>query len=102
MCKSKPKTMRFDVEVEKIIQECKGNSFSEKFHNLVYDYKKYLPELTKRKNDLEQEIREQANTLHELQGTIYKYQLLVSNLDYVRKDIEDVIQSVVPGTDKSE
>jgi len=93
MSKGNPKTMRFDEEVENIINNnYDGKNFSERFHNLVYDFQNKLPFLEKQKRDLQKNIDDKKNELRDLERSIYKYQRLVNNLDSVRRDIENVIQ----------
>lgn len=94
MAKTDPKTMRFDEAVFKIINEQEGKDFSDKFHKLVYDYKKSVPTLKKRKKDLQKEIEQKLEELQRLNKKIYDFQHLVNNLSCVRRDIDNAIQKV--------
>ena len=99
MCKGSPKTMRFDTEVEKIIEEFRGNNFSEKFHNLVYHYKKTVPQREQQLKNLEKQIQEKRKKLQELNTKTQDINWLVNSMDnlkdslkYVNRRIEDVLR----------
>lgn len=66
MCKGKPKTMRFEEDVEAYIEKQKGDNFTDKFHTLV----RYCRETEKQRNDtikrLDKEIENREKRLREL------------------------------------
>ncbi|MCG8403228.1 MAG: hypothetical protein MJA84_16785 [Firmicutes bacterium] len=96
MCKGKPKTIRFEQEVEKTINQFRGNNFSRKLHNLVYHFKNTIPQRQQKARELDERIKEKGKTLSELntqvsdlEWIVRSMEALVSEINYVHKYIEN-------------
>lgn len=87
MCKSAPRTMRFDGKVEKIINEFRGDNFSEKFHNLVYHFKNTIPQREKRIKDLDKRIKDGEKKLAELNNKISDVEWIVDSMKALKTEI---------------
>jgi DNA polymerase III epsilon subunit-like protein len=91
--KGKPTTMRFDEEVEALIENYKGNNFSEKFHNLVYDFKKSIPDREKKLKELDDEISEKKIELKKLSDKLNKMEWLDQSIGDLKIRIQECIDA---------
>lgn len=88
MCKSNPKTMRFDTKIEQYIESFRGNNFSDKFHNLVsyfIDEEKNLSSRIERLKNQEEKLQNDISKLLEVKRSL-------ENIDRYLKYAENVIQ----------
>ncbi len=94
MAKGKPKTMRFENDIEKIIENVKGNNFSDKFHNLVRDYKETIPSRTKTLKTLESKITQKRNELNTLTNKIWEIQNVEHKIHSISQDVDSLNKTV--------
>ncbi len=88
MAKGKPKTMRFDEEIERYINSFLGDNFTDKFENMVRKYKDEEPNLERRLSRLEDEIKTAESKLQEMNGMMKDTRWLDAALTNLQKDIK--------------
>ncbi len=88
MAKGKPKTMRFDEEIERYINSFSGNNFTEKFENMVRKFKDEEPHFEKRLNRLKNEIKNAESKLKEMNVIMKDTRWLNLALTNLQKDIK--------------
>lgn len=66
MAKSEPKTMRFEDWAEDYINKFSGNSFSERFHNMVKHFTEEEKQVSNKLKVLDLQIKEKEKRVNDL------------------------------------
>jgi uncharacterized coiled-coil DUF342 family protein len=94
MAKGNTSSIRYSDEVKEIIDNFEGNTFADKFHNLVLYCFKTLPKVKDEEKRIKHNIVESRKELNKISNQIYNIKKLnnaIVDIELLIKDIKEDI-----------
>lgn len=98
MAKSNPRCVRLTEEVEELINQQVGETFTQKLETLVYNCYWALPEKEKKLKEVNKEIERRQARLRDLMVAYQEYSQLSDSINYSLKSLSSRLERAVKDT----
>lgn len=85
MAKNNIRSIRFSDELAELIEQQVGDTFTQKFENLITRCIWELPAQEKRLAEIQQQIKQERERLYNMQRATEKLRLLEKDIEYAKK-----------------
>lgn len=93
MKKNNIRSIRFSDDVAELIEQQIGDTFTQKFENLITKCAWELPKKERELARIQEQIDREGRRLRELAEDVYQFRNTISNLDREAKYLEKLLQS---------
>lgn len=93
MKKNNIRSIRFSDEIAELIEQQIGDTFTQKFENLIIKCAWELPEKEKQLAYIQDQIDREGRRLTELKEDVYRFRQMIDNMNRNAKYLDELLQS---------